>query len=99
MSGPMPQICQLALVAALVLGLTWAVGPETPRPDGRGNVKSDFGVYPEPPPPALPRAGGKFLDPTFGAEIMRVTDERGAGNAGTSYSYWPTFNCDNTRIL
>jgi hypothetical protein len=31
---------------------------------------------------------------------MRVTDPRNAGaNAGTSYSYWPTFNSNNTRIL
>lgn len=30
---------------------------------------------------------------------MRVTDERTGGNSGTSYSYWPTFNSNNTRIL
>ncbi|HLL74680.1 MAG TPA: hypothetical protein VK421_05400, partial [Pyrinomonadaceae bacterium] len=49
--------------------------------------------------PALPAAGGKFRDPVFGTEIMRVTDERDGSSAGTSYSYWPTFNSDNTRLL
>lgn len=57
-------------------------------------------VYPKPPLPALPRAGGKFRDPTFGTEIMRATDERDDKiGVSTFYSRWPTFNCDNTYIL
>lgn len=63
-----------------------------------GSVKTDLNTYPEPPLPALPSAGGKFLDPTFGTEIMRVTDESDGANAGTAYSYWPTFNKDATRL-
>jgi hypothetical protein len=60
----------------------------------------DLGIYPEPLPPPLPAAGGKFVDPTFGTQIMRVTDPTNSGaNAGTSYSYWPTFNSNNTRIV
>ncbi|MCA1615406.1 MAG: hypothetical protein LC800_15150, partial [Acidobacteria bacterium] len=39
-------------------------------------VKTDSRAYREPPAPPLPRAGGTFTDPTFGTEIMRVTDER-----------------------
>ena len=67
----------------------------------RGFVRTDRRVYVAPPAPPLPRAGGKFFDPVFGAEIMRVTDAATTGNrsAGTSYSYWPTFNRDNTRLF
>jgi hypothetical protein len=36
---------------------------------------SDRKVYAEGPAPALPRAGGTFLDPAFGSTIMRLTDE------------------------
>lgn len=62
-------------------------------------VKTDRGIYPEPPLPALPAAGGKFFDPTFGTEIMRVTDANDGQSNGTWYSYWPTFNSNNTRVL
>ena len=62
-------------------------------------IKTDLGVYAEPQPPALPPRGGKFRDPTFGTEVMRVTDERDGTHLGTYYSYWPTFNKDNTRLL
>jgi hypothetical protein len=66
-----------------------------------GSIKTDTGVYPAPPAPPLPRAGGKFFDTVFGTEIMRVSDEQSqqGASAGTIYSYWPTFNCDNTRLL
>jgi len=62
-------------------------------------LKTDRAVYQEKAPPPLPPAGGKFTDPTFGTEIMRVTDESTAEQGGTYYSYWPTFNCDNSRLL
>ncbi|MCA1633278.1 MAG: hypothetical protein LC802_06040, partial [Acidobacteria bacterium] len=64
-------------------------------------VKTDRNVYAEPPLPALPAAGGKYRDPVFGAEIMRVTDEREcpAPGCGTYYSQWPTFNADSTLML
>jgi hypothetical protein len=63
-------------------------------------IKTDLNaIYPEPAPPALPRAGGVFTDPTFGTQIMRVTDEIDIAGAGTAYSYWPTFNRDSTRLI
>lgn len=68
-------------------------GPPPPQP------KTDKKIYPEPALPRLPRAGGKFRDPTFGTEILRVTDETTAAEGGTFYSYWPTFNSDNTKML
>lgn len=72
----------------------------TPQPPPAGaSVKTDGGIYQEPPPPALPPAGCKFFDPTFGTEIMRVTDENDGQSNGTYYSYWPTFNQDNTRLI
>ncbi|MGI9067139.1 MAG: hypothetical protein ACR2HX_12145 [Pyrinomonadaceae bacterium] len=66
-----------------------------------GRIRTDRRVYPEPTLPALPRAGGKFADPTFGTLIMRATDERDykAPGCGTWYSQWPSFNSNNTRIL
>ena len=68
-------------------------------PQKRGTLKTDRAVYQEKGPPPLPPAGGTFTDPTFGTEIMRVTDENTAEDGGTYYSYWPTFNCNNTRLL
>jgi len=64
-------------------------------------IKTDRAVYAEPPLPIVPSAGQKFIDPVFGAEIMRATDESDchAPGCGTWYSQWPTFNSDNTRIL
>jgi hypothetical protein len=57
-------------------------------------------VYPKPSLPRPPRAGGKFIDPTFGTEIMRATDERDDPvGLSTYYSHWPTFNSNNTYIL
>jgi hypothetical protein len=61
--------------------------------------KTDYGIYPEPPLPQLPPAGGKFCDQTFGTQIMRVTDATDSQSNGTYYSIWPTFNSDNTRLL
>jgi len=74
---------------------------ETTEPQDRSALKSDRNVYRKPPLPQLPRAGGKFIDPVFGTEIMRATDESDgpAPGLGTYYSHWPTFNADNTRLL
>lgn len=55
-----------------------------------------------PPPnlgPVLPPAGGKFIDPTFGSEIIRVTDKADGKNANTAYSYWNLFNSDSTKFF
>jgi hypothetical protein len=66
-----------------------------------GGIRTDRRVYPAPPLPALPRAGGKFNDPVFGTQIMRVTDAKDypAPGCGNWYSQWPTLNSDNTRLL
>ena len=61
-------------------------------------VKTDSGVYREPPAPALPAAGGTFIDPTFGTSIMRLTDANDGVFNANSYSYWPSFNKDSTRL-
>ncbi len=61
--------------------------------------KTDRGVYPEPPLPQLPPAGGVIIDPTFGTSILRVTDEHDGEFLQVAYSYWPTFNRDSTRLF
>ena len=64
-------------------------------------IKTDRKVYAEPSLPARPAVGAKYRDAVFGAEIMRVSDERdyGTPGCGTWYSHWPTFNADNTLLL
>ena len=62
-----------------------------------GDIGIDEAVLPE-PSVTLPAAGGSFIDPTFGTEIIRVTDENDGPFAQHAYSYWPVFNADNTRF-
>src|SRR5947209_6814655 len=71
----------------------------TPARAPQSRVAEDRRVIPDSPPPQLPPAGGTFRDPAFGAEIMRVTDERDGKLNGTFYPHWPTFNADSTRLL
>ncbi|HEX8130947.1 MAG TPA: hypothetical protein VF527_17735, partial [Pyrinomonadaceae bacterium] len=86
-------ILTLALLASSGAAATFAQDPA-------GDIKTDLDLHLPLALPALPAAGGRLTDPVFGTEIMRVTDERdGANGAGTSYSYWPTFNSNNTRVL
>ncbi len=75
--------------------LTVAPPPPSPPP----GIITDHNVRPAPAPPALPRAGGTFVDPTFGTTIMRVTDESDGTSNHNYYSYWPTFNLDSTRFF
>jgi len=62
-------------------------------------IKRDYGTYPVPPPPPLPAAGGTVIDPTFGTTIMRLTDAQDGPDCINSYSYWPTFNLNSTRLM
>jgi len=78
---------------------TTASAPPPPPDPGGGGVITDHNVYPEPAPPALPAAGGTFVDPTFGTTIMRVTDEHDGQSNFNYYSYWPTFNLDDTKFF
>lgn len=79
-------------------------GPVPPIPDpsrpAAGEVKSDLAVYPEPDLPSLPEAGATIVDPVFGTRILRVTDASdGSSGNGVFYSYYPTFNKDNTYLV
>jgi hypothetical protein len=58
-------------------------------------------VIPKQALPTLPSKGGKFYDPTFvNVQIMRVTDATdGTGTKGTTYSYWGSFNHDESRFI
>jgi len=62
-------------------------------------IKRDYGTYPVPSAPPLPPAGGTIVDPTFETTIMRLTDANDGPDCVNAYSYWPTFNINNTRLL
>lgn len=96
-----PLVLDTALTAtgATVQSAVIYTGPPPPSGASAASVKTDFGTYPEPPLPALPEKGQKFNDPTFGTEIMRVTDASDGESNGTWYTFWPSFNCDNTKLL
>ncbi len=64
-----------------------------------GSIKTDKGVYLPGAAPTLLKAGDKTVDPIFGTEILRASDASDGGWFQTAYSYWPTFNKDNTKIL
>ena len=68
-------------------------------PNKAASVITDRRILSEGPLPVLPRAGGTFVDPTFGTTIMRVTDESDGAQCNNFYSYWPTFNLDSTRFF
>ena len=89
------------LLSIKILAVSGASSGNDPSAPEIGKVRTDRRVYPEPPLPALPRAGGTLHDPVFGTLIMRVTDEtdQPAPGCGTWYSQWPTFNSNNTRLL
>lgn len=97
-----PLVLDTALTAtgATVHNAVIYAGSPPSSGSSAAGVKTDFGIYPEPPLPVLPAKGQKFNDPTFGTQIMRVTDpvEDGESN-GTWYTFWPSFNSDNTRLL
>lgn len=95
----------ILLLSASVFGMRLLSRHESGVPVAQqahtGKIRTDRRVYPETALKSLPRAGGKFNDPTFGTLIMRATDEKDypAPGCGTWYSQWPTFNSDNTRLL
>jgi len=68
-------------------------------PNTFAEIKHDYGTYPVPPAPSLPAAGGTIVDPTFETTIMRLTDANDGPDCINAYSYWPTFNVNNTRLM
>ncbi|PYS97479.1 MAG: hypothetical protein DMF65_11740, partial [Acidobacteria bacterium] len=90
------SLLNFALAFAAVALIT---GAWTARAQEATDPQTSSAVFAEPPLPPLPAAGGKFRDPVFGTEIMRVTDARDGAQNGTFYPHWPTFNADSTRLL
>jgi hypothetical protein len=63
-----------------------------------GSVKTDLGVYAEPPLQPLPQAGAKIIDPVFGTTILRLTDgSQGDSRCSVTYATIPVFNVNSTR--
>src|SRR5215207_23693 len=97
---PSATIRSIILFAALSAVLPiWAGLRVAQAQSGVPSIKTDFAVYAAPVAPALPPAGGRLTDPTFGTEVLRATDERDGPECGTIYSNWHTFNRDSTRLL
>ncbi len=82
----------VGLVAALAF-------PSTSRAECSTDIGNADLCPPPNPPPDLPSAGGTFVDPTFGTEIIRVTDRSDGDNALVAYSYWNLFNVNSERFF
>ena len=59
-------------------------------------IYNSTAILTEPPPPPLPAAGAKMIDPVFGTTVMRVT---GGGKNFHAYAYWPALNSNSTRLF
>jgi hypothetical protein len=51
------------------------------------------------PHPTLPAKYASYTDPDFGTKVIRLTDATDGNDNHNAYSYWPSFNKDNTRIM
>src|SRR3984893_4117969 len=87
------------IVSAATIHLAQTRSAAPAAPNRASSVITDRRVLSEGPSPALPRAGGTFVDPAFGTTIMRVTDESDGKQCNNFYSYWPTFNLNSTRFF
>jgi hypothetical protein len=82
------------LLLSLLLGTQ--IGVATATIDEAGPT---YTTYPISSIPTLSAAGSKSTDPTFGTDIMRLTDGAdGSTSCVNAYSYWPVFNSDSTRL-
>lgn len=62
-------------------------------------IKTDRGTYfSSPVINTLGPAGWWFIDGMSGVKITRLTDEKDGSGFGTTYSIWPSVNCNNTRL-
>ena len=69
---------------------------------GGGSIITDRNLalaIPAPPSLAGVPKGGKFIDLTFGTEVMRVTTEADGNDNQNAYAIWSSFNFNSTRIL
>lgn len=87
----------LIVSATILSAQTRSAAPAAPN--RAASVITDRRILSEGPLPALPRAGGTYVDPVFGTTIMRVTDESDGKQCNNFYSYWATFNLDSTRFF
>src|SRR4026209_1695505 len=46
-----------------------------------------------------PGKGQTFTDPTFGTKVLRLTDNTDGGIASVTYSYWPAFNVNSSKLF
>jgi hypothetical protein len=80
------------------LALLMVAAGRAEQPGGTRSIKTNRGAYP-PRPVKLPEPGETFVDPTFGTRILRVTGPQDGPHNQHAYSYWPSFNQDDTQLL
>lgn len=84
------------MIPTIALMLQFAVAPMTYQAYTGTDAKSQPS-----PPPLLGPANTTHIDPTFGTEILRVTDANtmsGKSFRPTDAGFFRTFNADNTKI-
>jgi len=86
----------IAILAILFAAIVDASGQCTPSWS-----TSKSATFAQGSAPSLGAAGTSLCDPVFDTEIIRITSgtSPATGSWTNAYSYWPTFNADNTRIL
>jgi len=90
-------LAQAGGLVACALTLSALVSAEPPG--SKPGIKTDRATYLPVPAVKLPKACGTFVDPTFGTEILRVTDAADGAENQNAYSYWPSFNKDATKFF
>jgi hypothetical protein len=94
------QFLKAARACVAVIALVGAVLFAAPDAYGYCSQTSATEVCLEHTLPVLPAGGGKFTDPDFGTQVMRLTDSGDDPSfCTTPYSYWPAFNHDATRVM
>src|SRR5918993_4709346 len=82
----MPGRFHVLLVSLLVFSFPLHAAAQSTPPSSYYAI-ANRNTYPKPPVPTLGRAGSGFVDPTFAARLLRVTDANTRpGFPGRSYS-------------
>jgi hypothetical protein len=91
----------LLLFVSVVWTISAAPGPQSANSPSTYSAYSGTDPKPLPPPPALGPANTAIADPTFGTQILRVTDENtqsGQSFISIDAGFFRAWNADSTAI-